>query len=52
MARTLVRHLFAALAVSAVSIAAHAQSLIRDAEIESTMREWTDPILEEAEHKH
>lgn len=48
MARTLVRHLFAALVVSAVSIAAHAQSLIRDAEIESTMREWTDPILEVA----
>lgn len=32
----------------AVTANASAQSLIRDAEIETTLREWTDPILEVA----
>lgn len=39
--------LIAALAWAA-SMSAHAQSLIRDTEIEHTLREWTDPILEVA----
>ena len=30
----------------AAATPALAQSLIRDAEIEQTLREWTDPILE------
>lgn len=39
----------AAVAVSAVlALSASAQGLIRDAEIEETLREWTDPILEVA----
>src|SRR3990167_1748196 len=39
----------AAIALSAVlALGASAQSLIRDAEIEETLHEWTDPILEVA----
>ncbi len=39
----------AAVAVSAMlALGASAQGLIRDAEIEQTLREWTDPILEVA----
>lgn len=34
---------------TATAVPAVAQSLIRDAEIESILREWTDPILEVAE---
>lgn len=36
------------LAVAVMAVQAHAQSLIRDTEIEETLREWTDPILEVA----
>ena len=37
----------AAVAVSAIlALGASAQGMIRDAEIEETLREWTDPILE------
>ncbi|MEM5517315.1 M48 family metalloprotease [Henriciella sp. AS95] len=39
---------FAAIAAIAFTASASAQSLIRDAEIETTLREWTDPILEVA----
>ncbi|MEZ5947114.1 MAG: M48 family metalloprotease [Hyphomonas sp.] len=49
MARTPFRHItrYAAMAAAslAVAVSASAQSLIRDAEIEETLREWTDPIL-------
>ncbi|MEZ5998940.1 MAG: M48 family metalloprotease [Hyphomonas sp.] len=49
MARTPFRHLtrYAAMAAASLAVAfsASAQSLIRDAEIEETLREWTDPIL-------
>ena len=34
--------------VAAMSFHAKAQSLIRDTEVETTLREWTDPILEVA----
>ena len=38
----------AAGAALAAAMSASAQGLIRDAEIETTLREWTDPILEVA----
>jgi predicted Zn-dependent protease len=41
----LIRSLAAAAAFCALSLTASAQGLIRDAEIEETLREWTDPIL-------
>ena len=42
--------LFALAALSlAVSVSAAAQGLLRDAEIEATLRGWTNPILEAAE---
>jgi len=48
MATTLFRAA-ATIAVSAMlALGASAQGLIRDAEIEETLREWTDPILEVA----
>lgn len=44
------KSLFACMAfVWAFTGATHAQGLIRDAEIEQTLREWTDPILEVAD---
>ncbi|MCA8903078.1 MAG: M48 family metallopeptidase [Hyphomonas sp.] len=52
----MVRSSFRILALAAASVAmafsASAQSLIRDAEIEETLREWTDPILDVAGLKH
>lgn len=39
---------FAALIWAAAALPALSQSLIRDAEIEQTLRDWTDPILEVA----
>jgi predicted Zn-dependent protease len=45
MARQLLRLAATALAAAAFAFTASAQSLIRDAEIEETLREWTDPIL-------
>ncbi|MCA8905711.1 MAG: M48 family metalloprotease, partial [Hyphomonas sp.] len=45
MARNPIRLLALAAASLAVAFTASAQSLIRDAEIEETLREWTDPIL-------
>ena len=38
----------AAALTAAAAMTASAQSLIRDAEIETTLRNWTDPILEVA----
>ena len=37
-----------AAATLACGLTASAQGFIRDAEIETTLREWTDPILEVA----
>ena len=45
MARQILRLAATALAAAAFAVSASAQSLIRDAEIEETLREWTDPIL-------
>ena len=45
MARQLLRLAATSLAAAAFAFTASAQSLIRDAEIEETLREWTDPIL-------
>ena len=42
------RPIIAAVGALAFVATASAQSLIRDAEIETTLREWTDPILEVA----
>ncbi|MEO0714684.1 MAG: M48 family metalloprotease [Pseudomonadota bacterium] len=44
----LMRFVLAGLVSVAFAVQAHAQGLIRDAEIELTLREWTDPILEVA----
>jgi len=46
--RTVIAMLFALLLTAVASIDAAAQSLIRDTEIEQTMREFTDPILRAA----
>jgi predicted Zn-dependent protease len=48
MLRHFAKAALAACAGLAVAMTASAQSLIRDAEIETTLREWTDPILEVA----
>lgn len=49
MARTVLRLAATVMAALLVTGQAFAQSIIRDAEIEDTIREWTDPILEAAE---
>lgn len=46
MALRFFKPLFVALAGLAMAATASAQGLIRDAEIETTLREWMDPILE------
>lgn len=43
-----IRALSAILCAALMATAAHAQGLIRDTEIEHTLRDWTDPILEVA----
>lgn len=48
MARTFLKFAAAAAMAAFMAASATAQSLIRDAEIEETLREWTDPILEVA----
>ena len=48
MAAKLMRTAAAILASAMMALGASAQGLIRDAEIEETLREWTDPILEVA----
>jgi predicted Zn-dependent protease len=48
MARTFLRYIAMAAASLTVAVSASAQGLIRDAEIEETLREWTDPILDVA----
>ncbi|MGB2178316.1 MAG: M48 family metalloprotease, partial [Hyphomonas sp.] len=48
MARNFLRYIAMAAASVVVAASASAQGLIRDAEIEETLREWTDPILEVA----
>ena len=48
MARTFLRYIAMAAASLTVAVSASAQSLIRDAEIEETLREWTDPIFQVA----
>lgn len=46
--KRILRTSLAALAVLSAAATASAQGLIRDAEIETTLRSWTDPILEVA----
>lgn len=48
MARNFLKFAAAAAAAAVMALSASAQSLIRDAEIEETLRDWTDPILEVA----
>ncbi len=48
MAAKLFRAVAAAAVSAALALGASAQGVIRDAEIEETLREWTDPILEVA----
>lgn len=48
MARHFLRLAASAIAAAAFAFSASAQGLIRDAEIEETLREWTDPILQVA----
>ncbi len=48
MPRLILTAIMASLIWLAAAIPASSQSLIRDAEIEQTLREWTDPILEVA----
>ncbi|MBY9068533.1 M48 family metalloprotease [Hyphomonas sp. WL0036] len=48
MAHRLIRIAAAAATTAVLAFSASAQSLIRDAEIEETIREWTDPILDVA----
>ena len=48
MAAKLMRTAAAILASAMLALGASAQGLIRDTEIEQTLREWTDPILEVA----
>jgi predicted Zn-dependent protease len=48
MALKFVRLTIAAVAAALVASVATAQGFVRDAEIENTLREWTDPILEVA----
>lgn len=49
MASTLFRFFSIAVLSALMAASAFAQSLLRDAEIEATLRRWTDPILEAAE---
>ena len=48
MARNFLKLAATAALAAMMAASATAQSLIRDAEIETTLREWTDPILEVA----
>ncbi len=48
MANPILRTLLAALVALLAASSASAQGLIRDTEIERTLRDWTDPILEVA----
>ena len=48
MARNFLKLAATAAMASILAVSASAQSLIRDAEIEETLREWTNPILEVA----
>ena len=48
MANLISRTFLVALIALVASASAHAQGLIRDTEIEHTLRDWTDPILEVA----
>lgn len=48
MARTFLRYIAMAAASLTVAVSASAQGLIRDAEIEETLREWTNPIIQVA----
>ena len=48
MARSFLKMALVALSAALIAAGASAQSLIRDAEIEETLREWTDPILDVA----
>jgi predicted Zn-dependent protease len=48
MAAKLFRAVAAVAASAVLALSASAQGLIRDAEIEETLKEWTDPILEVA----
>ncbi len=48
MARNFLKLAATAAAAAVMALSASAQSLIRDAEIEETLRDWTDPILEVA----
>ncbi len=48
MARGMIRALLTGLICGLMAISAQAQGLIRDTEIEHTLREWTNPILEVA----
>lgn len=48
MANLISRSLIAALIACLAAAGAHAQGLIRDTEIEHTLRDWTDPILDVA----
>lgn len=52
MARTFLRYLAMAAAALSVAVSASAQGFIRDAEIEETLREWTNPILDVAGLNH
>ena len=48
MTQRVLRHFLLAVTSLFLAVSAHAQSLIRDTEIEHTLREWTDPTLEVA----
>ena len=48
MAHRILRYLAAAAASLTLAVSASAQGLIRDAEIEETLREWVNPILKVA----
>lgn len=48
MAHRILRYLAMAAASLTLAVSASAQGLIRDAEIEETLREWTNPILKVA----
>ncbi|WP_321491177.1 M48 family metalloprotease [uncultured Hyphomonas sp.] len=52
MARTFLRYIAMAAAALSVAVSASAQGFIRDAEIEETLREWTNPILDVAGLNH
>jgi len=48
MSRKVLSLFLAVLVLAATALPASAQSIIRDTEIEETLREWTDPILDVA----